>query len=130
MDLFSCIVEEEAAELRAQSEVQQQTNLDVGRAQIVQKLGLVCRFESSCSFQLEKNHAVNNKIGIILSDFSSTKPHRHGDLARSTEPYFLQGHGQRFCVGRFKKSVPELVVNIVENSDDLLSQIGMHQRRR
>ncbi len=111
------------------TEVEEHANFDFSCPQIVKQLGLVRRVECSRGFEFEENLAIHNQVSIVLSNPSSAKPDWHWDFLSSPQSRFLQSHDQRLSVGGLKKSVPEFVVDVVEDPDDLLGQRGVLQAR-
>lgn len=79
------------------------------------------RIDILCCLQLEKNHTIDDKISFIVTDNRTAKPDRGRDLSINMKASAFQCPRKSFFINSLKKSVSEFVVNLVENSDDLVT---------
>src|SRR5262245_31310761 len=96
----------------APSEVNQETDLDSGRLQFVEELGLVFRAVVPSDLQFDEDTAVDEKIGLVEPDFDTLVEDPDLGLHLGGEPagFQLDLHGP--LIDGFKKAVPEVIVHL------------------
>ena len=88
----------------------------------MEQLSLMSRIERPTGFQFEQYDPIDHEIGIIGADDLPMEPDWHGNLLLEVNAAILEGHRHRFFIDVFEKAEPELVVDIIEDANDLLSQ--------
>ncbi len=122
---LSFIVKQQSTELRARTEVEQETNLDRCRFQVMQQLRFVGRLENPGALEFQQYSFLHQNVPSKSADFMPSEPHRNCHLSFNAQACFAQRDHKRFLVHRFQESITKLVINFVENPNDFLRQFPM-----
>ena len=128
--LFEGVVEKHSTKLSLVAETQQQADLEPCGLKIVEQLSFVNRLDGTARFQLDDYLICNDKIGAENADSGSSKCHLNGFLSFDTVTRSLESNCHRFTVHRFKKSVAQLVIDLVKTPNDRISNLGVFQTFR
>src|SRR5512146_728338 len=76
-------------------------------------------------FEFEDYGIVHDQIGAETPDLFAAEPNGNCDLTLNQESMFAQSLVHRGLINGLNETVPEFVVNLVENTNDPLCQFGM-----
>jgi len=68
------VIEHHSLELRFRSEVEEQTNLNFGRPQIVEKLSFMSRVNATGGFDLKNHQILNRNVWLEHANDDPAKP--------------------------------------------------------
>jgi hypothetical protein len=107
----------EAAELRFDSEHQQEAELEAATPQIVAKLALVNASDAGVGLNLDKQATLYNQVSAIGADDRSLVFHREWSFALDTVPSLAEFQLKSPDIRTLKKTIAEFVVHLVECAD-------------
>ncbi len=79
--------------------------------------------ELSNCFKFDDNDSFDDQIRFIRSDRMPAKPNRDWDLLFDPKPLLAKSDNHRLLVNRFEKSKPKLIVHVIEDSNNGISQL-------
>jgi hypothetical protein len=85
-DFLSFILVNQPSKLRRISKVQQQTNLDICRAQVVQQLLFVGLINGTCCLEFKQNLPIYEHVRAEISNLLTTEPNRYWHLPLQHNP--------------------------------------------
>src|SRR5208282_2740968 len=122
---FALIVIYEPLEFGFGAEVHQKAYFHLCGSKIVQDLSLKGALDCARRLELDDNLIVHQEVGAEIAYHLPTKVHRNRGLPNHLEPRFAQGNHHGMLVDRFEKTVPKLVVNLVESTYDFFGHLLM-----
>ena len=109
---FSMVGEHLPSELWFRPEVQEQSDFDIGRSEVIQKLGLVLRREARSGFVFDDDQPVDDEVGEVFAHFDALEVDLERNLLSDREARLLQRELQTILVHLLKEAVPQQVVNV------------------
>ena len=79
---------------------------------------LVCRFQRSCGFELEKDGTRDKKISLEGSNHMAAKPRLKGKVFLDHETRRTKRDHHGFTIDGLEEAEAEFVVDLIENTDD------------
>lgn len=110
------------------TEVQDQADLQIGCAEVVQQLGGVHTLDKRGSLYFEDYPVGYHDIGAVVSDVPSMDVQRVWHFGGAGQATLLNCNHQCSAVYSFEKSEAQLPIHIKERANDLLGDFRMHQR--
>jgi hypothetical protein len=105
------------------TKVDEQTDTQPRRLQVVQALGIVHVVESFNGFQLYENARFDNQVGNVITDDHSVILNFQTGLLLKIEGRFSEFVRQRIFVYFFKESTSQRISDFVDASNDLFSDL-------
>src|SRR5208283_506879 len=118
--LFASIVQQQAPELRAGSEIQQQADFEFGGLQIIQQLSLMHGVEISSALQFNNDGVLNQKIRPKEANRGLSKGDPHRPFSFDRQPALREHKSHRLTVDRLQETVTQFVVYLVESTNDYI----------
>ena len=107
------------------TEVHQEPDVDGGRLQAVDDLGLVFGGERPDGLDLQQNAPIDEKVGREGADIATSKRHADQGFALSLQSVFVQRDDEGRVVHAFEESGAELVTDVDAYADDSSGQCLM-----
>jgi hypothetical protein len=128
LGVFALVREDQPANLRRGTEVEDQSGFEDGAAEVVQQLRDVGGINGSCGLQLDQDGSLDQQIGAKCPDGASPKPRMQPDFRFDGESNVPQPNGHRRAIHRFQKTVPELSVNLKKHPNNLPRELDVLER--
>jgi hypothetical protein len=109
--------------LGLRAEVEQQSNLQHARSEVIQELGFMDRLESSTGFKLNNDHSTHDQICLELAYCFTAKTRTKRELLIYLESCLPQSNSHGLTVHRLHKAITQLIVNLKEHTDDELGNL-------
>ena len=83
------------------------------------------RLKMSNGLQFQNDFIFDQNVSEKIADRNSSKMNRNWMFNLTTQVRFSKCNHHRIAIHRFQKSGPQLVIDVVENSNDLFCNIAV-----
>src|SRR4051812_10644386 len=115
------------SEFRFGTEADQESYLQIGRAEVIHELRIVPRFESMGCLDFQQHHVLDDEIGAKSSDLPAPEPHRQRDVLINFQTCSLERDHHRALADLFEVAVTQLIEDLQVDTDDSLGDVAMKQ---
>jgi hypothetical protein len=107
--------------------VQQETDVELGRTEIVQKLPSVGRAERGSALEFDHHAIVDEDIDAVCADANPLVEHLDRSFALGTHPSRAQFNRQSLPIYGLEIAVVEMVVRFKESADHGAATVPLRQ---
>src|SRR5215813_11622076 len=122
---LSVIFKNQPPELRLWTKIQEQSNLKLSCAQVIQGLRFMAGIYSPRCLQFDQYCTVHNQVGFVVTYLSAAKPNRSCHLVGDLETRVCKSNIQSLFVNCLQESEAEFVVHSIEDLDDVMTEVPM-----
>ena len=108
------------------SEVDEETDLNAGRVEVVDDLGLMLGKDGFHGLEFDEDFVFHQEVGIEGPDVFASKRDLDLFLAFHSESRLSESQGERLFINRFQKAAAEFVDHLESHANNLTSEVSVN----